>query len=61
MKVIADLCDNGNYEGAKKTIRETLKSLKDINADKYSNELIPIIEQLKEYLVSLDLAIKNLK
>ena len=59
MKVIADFCENGNYENAKTEINATIKSLKKINGDKFDEELIPLIEQIKEYLVSLDRAIKN--
>lgn len=61
MKVIADLCGGQNFAEAKKEINATIKSLKKINGDKFSPELVPLIEQLKEYLVALDRAIANLK
>lgn len=57
LKVIADNCDAKNYGEAKQIVNQTLKSLKKITGDKYSEELIPIVEMLKEYLVSLDRAI----
>lgn len=57
LKVIADNCDANNYAGAKQIVNQTLKSLKKITNDKYSDDLIPIVELLKEYLVSLDRAI----
>jgi Ca-activated chloride channel homolog len=57
MKVIADHCDAKNYAGAKNLVNETLKSLKDVNGDIYSAELVPIIEELKQMLVYLDRAI----
>lgn len=57
LKVIADNCDAKNYGEAKQIVNQTLKSLKKITGDKYSEELIPIVELLKEYLVSLDRAI----
>jgi uncharacterized protein YegL len=59
MKVIADFCEATNYAKAKDEIRKTIKSLKRINGEKFSDDLIPLVKQLKEYLISLDLAIKN--
>ena len=58
-KVLADLCDGLKYNDAKKTINQTLKSLKDVNSDKYTAELVPIIEELRGYLKALDRAIIN--
>ena len=58
-KVLADLCDGLKYDAAKKTINQTIKSLKEINKDKYSAELIPVIEELRGYLKALDRAIIN--
>jgi Ca-activated chloride channel family protein len=53
-KVIADYCDSKNYTAAKALINETLKSLKVINGEKYSEDLIPLIEELKQTLIYLD-------
>lgn len=61
MKVIADFCENQNYQNAKDEINATIKSLKKINGEKFDPELIPLIEEIKEYLVSLDRAMKNRK
>ena len=58
-KVLADLCDGLKYTDAKKTINQTLRSLKDVNSDKYTAELVPIIEELSRYLKALDRAIIN--
>jgi hypothetical protein len=58
-KIIADLCDKADYINAKESINETLKGLKKINGSKYDEELIPLIEELKGYLVSLDRAMMN--
>jgi uncharacterized protein YegL len=57
MKVIADYCDAKNYGGAKALVNETLKSLKEVNGDIYSAELVPVIEELKQLLVYIDRAI----
>jgi len=59
LKLIADLCDAKNYNGAKMQINETLKSLKEINSDTFTPELIPIIEELKLTLVYLDRIIQK--
>ena len=61
LKAIADLCDAKDYEGAKKNIHATLKSLNKINNNQFSAELLPLINQLKDYLSTLDVAIKNKK
>lgn len=61
LKSIADLCDAKRFEEAKKTIQATKKSLKKTTADQYSEELLPLIEQLNEYIVALDRAIKKFK
>lgn len=53
-KVIADFCDSKDYTGAKGLINETLKSLKVINGERYSEDLIPLIEELKQTLIYLD-------
>ncbi|MGV6861561.1 MAG: VWA domain-containing protein [Putridiphycobacter sp.] len=54
MKVIADYCENKNYEAAEKNIIETLKQLDKLNSTKYDPDLLPIIELLKEYLMVLE-------
>lgn len=59
LKLIADLCDAKNYSGAKNQINETLKSLKEINGEKYSADLIPIIEELKQTVIYLDRVIQK--
>ena len=61
LKSIADLCDAKNFAAAKKTIHETKKSLKKITAEQYSDELLPLIEELNEYIVALDRAIRKYK
>jgi hypothetical protein len=61
LKTIADQCDNKNYEKALKNVRETLESIKEINHDQLSPELIPIVEQLKIYIVGLEHSILNEK
>jgi Ca-activated chloride channel family protein len=58
-KVIADFCDAKNYTGAKALVNETLKSLKEINEEKYSIDLIPLIEELKLTLTFLDRVIQK--
>jgi Ca-activated chloride channel family protein len=55
MKAIADLCDAKDYKGAKRNVEKTLKSLKKINDENYKAELMPLINQLKDYMESLDL------
>lgn len=60
MKVLADQCDSKDYIAARKTINETLKSIKKINREKFSAELIPIIEQLNTYLSGIEQAYKNM-
>ena len=59
LKVIADHCDAKDYQAAKSIINETLSGLKKINSDKYATELIPLIDELKGYIVALDRAIKK--
>ena len=56
-----DLCDAKNYEGAKQNITHTLEEISAITNDKFSPELLPLIEMLREYLIVLDTAIKNEK
>jgi len=59
LKLIADLCDAKNYSGAKMQINETLKSLNQINGEKFCADLIPIIKELKQTLVYLDRVIQK--
>jgi Ca-activated chloride channel family protein len=61
MKAIADLCDAKDYKGAKRNIEKTLKSLKKINDENYKTELIPLINQLKDYMESLDLMLLKIE
>lgn len=61
LKTIADQCDNKNYTEARKKVKETLDSLKKLNKDKFSPELLPIIETLNTYLQGLEQAIINNK
>lgn len=57
MKVIAEYCDAKNYAAAKELVNQTLKSLKEINSERYDPELIPIITELKQMLIYIDRAI----
>lgn len=59
MKAIADLCDQKQYEEAKKNIHQTVKAIKKETNEEYSPEMLQIIEQLKGYLVALDNALKK--
>ncbi|MCH2232667.1 MAG: VWA domain-containing protein [Crocinitomicaceae bacterium] len=59
LKVIADYCDNQEYEAAQESIKETLKSLRKTNDDKFSPELTPLIEELEDYLVYIGRAMKK--
>lgn len=57
-KVIADLCENGAYEGAKKQIKETLRAIQKTNGNKFSADFKPYIKQLEDYLIAIESAIK---
>lgn len=57
-KVIADLCENGEYEGAKKQIKETLRAIQKTNDNKFSADFKPYIDQLENYLIAIESAIK---
>jgi Ca-activated chloride channel family protein len=61
LKTIADQCDNKNFVEARKSVKETLRSVKKLNKDKFSPELLPIIETLNTYLAGLEQAIVNQK
>lgn len=57
-KVITDLCENGEYEGARKQIRQTLRAIKKTNDNKFSADFKPYIKQLEDYLIAIESAIK---
>jgi Ca-activated chloride channel family protein len=57
-KIIADLCENGEYEGARQQIKETLRAIKKTNDNKFSADFKPYIEQLEHYLIAIESAIK---
>ncbi|MEX1001401.1 MAG: VWA domain-containing protein [Crocinitomicaceae bacterium] len=59
LKVIADLCDSENYKAARDQLNETIKSLKKITNEKYTDEMIPVLEMIKDYMRGLDQALKN--
>jgi len=61
LKAIADLCDAKDYKGAKKNVEKTLKSIHKITDDKYTPDLIPLINLLKDYMESLDVMVIKLK
>lgn len=58
-KVIADLCENEDFEEAEMQIKETLRALKKTNDDKFSADLKPYIKQLEDYLTAIQTAIKK--
>lgn len=59
LKAIADLCDAKNYEAARDNIKDTMKSIDRIGADKLSADLKPFIDELNLYLEALNRAIIN--
>lgn len=59
LKSIADLCDSKNYEAAKKNVQTTLKVIRKVSNEKYSEDLRPFVEELELYLEALNRAIKN--
>ena len=61
LKAIADLCDAKNYKSAKKNVEKTLKALHKINDEKFQSDLIPLINQLKEYMKALDLMLLKIE
>lgn len=58
-KVIADLCENSEFEAAEKQVKETLRALKHTNNDKFSADLMPYVKQLEDYLTAIQTALKK--
>ena len=54
LKAIADLCDNKNYEAARKNITETLNAINKTTDNQYSAELLPLVNKLKDYLETIE-------
>ena len=59
LKAIADLCDDKNYEQARKNLTETYKYIKRMNNDKLSAELTPIVNDIELYLEALNHVLKK--
>lgn len=58
-KVITDLCSAELYEEAEKEIKTTLRALKRTNEDQFSEDLLPYIKQLEDYLTAIKSAIRR--
>jgi hypothetical protein len=61
LKAIADLCDQKRFEDAKKNINQTLKAINKTTNEQYTDELLPLVESLKDYLEVLDYVLKHKK